>query len=344
MNSYQSKFSNFLTQQETNKEKKTVLIFDGLNLFLRSFQAVPVMNDNGDHIGGFLGFYRSLKKLLIDYNPDKVVIVFDGKGGSMRRRKIYKEYKDKRISAGTFNRFSDFKGQINETDSLKVQIANLVTFLECLPVHTVIIDGIEADDCIAYSVQSYLDTLFTEPVRKVIVSSDKDFIHLIDENTDVYSHSTKCLVNESNVKEIFGYLPKNYLTLRCFTGDRSDNINGAKNVGPKGLNKHFNLDGDQEVTVQEIVDRSKEEVASKSKLKLFSNIVNSEEIILRNYQLMQLLDVDISGQLKSQIRSNLESAPPSLNLVCMQQLFSEYGLNKEIGDLLAWKSIFERLK
>jgi DNA polymerase-1 len=344
MSNYQSKFSNFLTQQEINRGKKTILIFDGLNLFLRSFQAVPVMNDNGDHIGGFLGFYRSLKKLLIDYNPDKVVIVFDGKGGSMRRRKIYKEYKDKRISAGTFNRFNDFKGQINETDSLKIQIANLVTFLECLPVHTIIIDGIEADDCIAYSVQSYLNTLFEEPVRKIIVSSDKDFIHLIDENTDVYSHSTKCLINENNVKEIFGYTPKNYLTLRCFTGDRSDNITGAKNVGPKGLNKHFNLDGDQEVTIQEIIDRSKTEVASKSKLKLFSNIVNSEEVILRNYKLMQLLDVDISGQLKSQIRSNLESAPPSLNLICMQQLFSEYGLNKEIGDLLAWKSIFEQLK
>ena len=343
MNNFQSRFIDFMDRKEQFGDKKTVLIFDGLNIFLRSFQAVPVMNDNGDHIGGFLGFYRSLRKLLLDFSPDKVIVVFDGKGGSMRRRKIYKEYKDKRISAGTFNRFSDFKGQINETDSLKVQLAHLVSFLGCLPVHTIVPDGIEADDCIAYSVREYIDTLYPEPPHKIIVSSDKDFLHLIKEDISVYSHSTKSLITQENIKEIFGYTPENYLTLRCFTGDRADNITGAKSVGPKSLNKHFDLDGNNQVTIQDIFKKSEEELAGGSKLKLFSNIIKSKEEVMRNYLLMQLLDVDISGQIKSQIRSNLQSEVPSLDLICMQRLFSDYGLNKEVNDLLAWKSIFKHL-
>lgn len=344
MNSYQSKFNDFFDNREKYVERKTVLIIDGLNLFLRSFQAVPVMNDNGDHIGGFLGFYRSLKKLLLDYSPDKIIIVFDGKGGSTRRRKLYKEYKDKRMSAGTFNRFSDFKGQINETESLKVQLANLVLFLECLPVHTLVIDGIEADDCIAYTVTQFIDSLFTEPPHKIIVSSDKDFIHLIGDDVSVFSHTSKILITKENVKEIFGYIPKNYLTLRCFTGDRSDNINGVLNVGPKSLNKHFDLDQDREVTIPMIFTKCQDEIDNGTKLKLYSSIMNQKDIVIRNHLLMQLLDVDISGQLKSQIRSNLQAPPPSLNILCMKQLFVEYGLNKEVEDLLTWKSFFERLK
>ena len=52
-----------------------VLIIDGLNTYLRIWASVPIMNENGDHYGGVVGFLRSIGSNIRDYNPSKCVIV-----------------------------------------------------------------------------------------------------------------------------------------------------------------------------------------------------------------------------------------------------------------------------
>ena len=87
-----------------NKDKLTlpknpndvVLIIDGLNSFIRCFCCVPTHNDNGIHIGGLTGFLQSVGKAIRQFNPTRCVIVFDGVGGSQRRRKLYPDYKANR--------------------------------------------------------------------------------------------------------------------------------------------------------------------------------------------------------------------------------------------------------
>ena len=73
-----------------------VLIVDGLNLYLRAFALNGALNDNGVPVGGLTGFLRSLAYAIREVNPTRVIIVYDGAGGSQRRRKIHPEYKTNR--------------------------------------------------------------------------------------------------------------------------------------------------------------------------------------------------------------------------------------------------------
>ena len=72
-----------------------VLIIDGLNTFIRVFSVIPTTNDDGIHVGGIVGFLRSIGYTINMFRPTRVIIVFDGKGGSKHRRKLYPEYKAK---------------------------------------------------------------------------------------------------------------------------------------------------------------------------------------------------------------------------------------------------------
>ena len=73
-----------------------VLIIDGLNTFIRVFSVIPTTNDDGIHVGGIVGFLRSIGYTINMIRPTRTIVVFDGKGGSNRRRKIYPEYKQNR--------------------------------------------------------------------------------------------------------------------------------------------------------------------------------------------------------------------------------------------------------
>ena len=66
-----------------------VLVIDGLNNFIRCFSAIPMMGENGNHIGGLIGFLRSLSYITRLIRPTRILIVFDGKGGSQKRKKMF---------------------------------------------------------------------------------------------------------------------------------------------------------------------------------------------------------------------------------------------------------------
>ena len=63
-----------------------ILLVDGLNTFIRSFVANPATNDNGIHIGGISGFLHSIGYAIKNIKPTRIIICFDGTGGSQRRR------------------------------------------------------------------------------------------------------------------------------------------------------------------------------------------------------------------------------------------------------------------
>ena len=73
-----------------------ILIIDGLNTFIRVFSIYPTQNDDGIHIGGIVGFLKSLGHAIRTISPTRCIIVFDGKGGSSRRRKMFPGYKNNR--------------------------------------------------------------------------------------------------------------------------------------------------------------------------------------------------------------------------------------------------------
>ena len=80
-----------------------MLIIDDLNTFIRVFSVIPTTNDDGTHIGGIVGFLKSIGYTINMFRPTRLIIVFDGKGGSSRR-KLYQEYKFKRKTNIRLNR------------------------------------------------------------------------------------------------------------------------------------------------------------------------------------------------------------------------------------------------
>ena len=80
---------------DLHRNSKT-LVIDGLNTFIRSWSTAPNLNENGDHIGGIVGTLKSIGYAIRTLNPTRVVVVFDGKGGSQSRKDIYSGYKSER--------------------------------------------------------------------------------------------------------------------------------------------------------------------------------------------------------------------------------------------------------
>ena len=126
---------------------------------------------------------------------------------------------------------------------MRFQFSRLVSYLDALPVTFLSMDGIEADDTIAYITQMYEDV----SKKITIVSTDRDFYQLVNNQIEIWSPIKKKMYDTERVLNEFGVHPKNYVMYRSFTGDKSDNIPGVSGIGPKTLLKHVpNLNREQE--------------------------------------------------------------------------------------------------
>lgn len=276
------------TSPDSINVNSRVMLIDGTNFYLRCFMANPVMNENGEHLGGSLGFLRSMASYIRSFKPTRVIITFDGKGGSQMRRQIYSDYKGNRLAPKSFNRAELFENAEDEDKSLKHQFVRLVQYLRCLPTTVITLDHIEADDMIAYLTTNVLNTRSN---NTIIVSDDKDYLQLINEKVNVYRPVEKKLYKLEDVQERFGVPATNYHLYKVFLGDDSDNIPGVTGIGPKTAQKVSILHENRVVGLDEFLsfcEENKEE-------KLYRKILESKEDVIRNYKLMQLHDVNISG-------------------------------------------------
>ena len=155
---YKDILSKVSEEHKTNhlrERNSRVLIIDGLNTFIRSWTTNPTMNEDGDHTGGVIGSLKSIGYQIREFNPTRVIVTFDGKNGSESRKKIHEGYKAGREK----NRFrvnrtyGEMMSEEDERLSMRQQFVWLNDMLDYLPVQTMIYDGIEADDTIAYLTQ-----------------------------------------------------------------------------------------------------------------------------------------------------------------------------------------------
>lgn len=335
------KYRDFVNNVEVEKPD-TTLIIDGHNTYIRSFTTVPVVNDNGEHFGGTLGFLRSLVYLLKRFKPTEVVIVFDGKGGSVRRRKLYKEYKSGRKNKILPNRFADLKSPHTEEESFVYQLRLLGEYLQHLPVKLLAFDNIEADDVIAEIANVRSD----RNQSSVIVSSDKDFLHIVNSNITVYRPVKKKLYGGKLFKEDYEVVPANYLIRRVFEGDISDNITGVMGVGHRTLIKLFDkYTKDDEITFEEIFEECERQVKEGSKKKVYLKILDQKSILERNFKLMSLRKVDIAGTTKLSIQGILSRPANKLDLKSFKKLLVRDRLNSVIRNFEGWinTSIFNNI-
>jgi len=337
------KYISFLEQTKDDTHKAVnhlndrVLIVDGLNTFIRSFAVNPALNEDGLHIGGMVGFMKSVRYTCDILKPSRCIIVFDGKGGSKRRRKLYPEYKGTRKVKRRLNRNVDWgTAPQDEQHSMKQQMGRLIEYLEQLPLTLVSVDGIEADDTMAYISQQLL------PKSDVILmSTDKDFLQLIDDRVKVWSPTKKKLYNKQAVLEEFGIPSRNMLTYRILDGDKSDNINGVQGAGLKSLIKYIpQITEDKDFTAMDLINFVNN---SDSKIKLLENIKKSSNLLKRNYLLMQLNKVDIPNHTKMKIQGAVNGKVPQLVKYRFQTMFLKDKLTSAIPNLDSWIMEFVRL-
>lgn len=291
----------FDVSKEDTKYNSRVLFIDALNTFLRSYAAIPTLDDNGNHIGGMSGFLKSVGAVVRDFKPSRVVIVFDGKGGSQRRRKFYPSYKSNRKPPTRLNRQYDMTTEQQETENMKYQLVTLIEMLECLPVTIFTLDNIEADDVIAYA----SELITAQGGESIIYSTDKDFLQMVTETTKVYNPVKKKTFDVNTVIETYGVHPDNFVYYRALLGDKSDNIDGIRGAGDKTVRKLLPELVDNTATIDyDFIEQKYIDV--KKKPKLIENILDNKDIIERNMQLMQLRDVNISADAKMKIVHKLD--------------------------------------
>lgn len=298
----------FDSTEETLGYNSRVLLVDGMNTFIRNYCAMPTLDDNGRHIGGMAGFLKSVASAIKTFKPTRAIIVFDGAGGSQRRRKLYPEYKGHRKMVTRLNRNYSLGNDHEEKENMVWQMKELVTILESLPLVVVTIDNIEADDTIAYL--SHM--VESQGGKSIIYSTDRDFLQLASEQTKIYNPQKRKVYTPQSVVEEYGVHPHNFTFFRAIVGDTSDNIDGVRGVGMKTAVKYISelADGTTEVT-NDLLERKFADM--KKPPKTVQKLLSERHIIERNIKLMNLGEVNISVDAKMKIVAKFDSKPPTFN-------------------------------
>jgi DNA polymerase-1 len=317
-------------QPDTRSQLDSILIIDGLNTFLRSFTMINHVNSDGHHIGGLTGFLKSIGYAIKILNPTKVIIVFDGVGGSNAKKTVYAGYKANR-NVNRMTNYSIFSSKDEENESIANQISRLMQYLHLLPVTVIGIDGLEADDIIGYLTLRFESFPETKEVR--IMSADKDFLQLVSNKTSIYSPMKKKIYKPKDVLDEYGVSSYNFINYKVLLGDQSDNVPGVSGLGPKKLLKFFpELQHDTRVTLDSIVEKSTEKIKEN---KVFLSIVESYQQLQINEQIMSLDGNCISEENKKVIKEMFTNSF-TLDKYMFHQLYVNDKLGESIPNVENW--------
>lgn len=212
---------------KTTSQNPLILV-DGSSYLYRAFYALPPLtNSKGQATGAIYGVISMLRKLVQDYQPEHMAVVFDAKGKTFRDD-LFAQYKSQRPPM---------------PDDLKSQVAPLQEIVQGMGFPMLIIDGVEADDVIAtLAIQAEKNNMPT-----LISTGDKDILQLVNDHITCFNTMTNTLMDREGVINKFGIPPERIVDYLSLVGDKVDNVPGVPNVGPKTavkwLNEFGSLDG-----------------------------------------------------------------------------------------------------
>ena len=295
-----------------------VVVIDALNMFIRNYIVNGMISSNGNPIGGAVGFLNSLKKVMRESKPDQVVICWDGAGGSQKRRETVKEYKQGRKPIRKNYEVEGMSVQ-SQKENMVWQQQILMEMLNEMPIMQLVLDRVEADDIIAMITQSPR----YKGWQKVIVSSDKDFLQLLDGETVLYRPIQKKAWTKQTVIDEYGIAPENFVIARAIAGDKSDNLAGIQGAGLKTISKRLSfLCEDKMHTLDTVYDHC---TNIDSKLKFFERIVEGWDTVETNYKVMNLTPPSISVQGRQKINYAVENFQLELNATGLKKASVSHG-------------------
>jgi len=285
--------------KDNNGKANQLILVDGSSYLYRAFHAMPnLTNSRGEPTGAVYGITNMIRKLLADYEPEYIAVVFDAKGKTFRND-LYKEYKANRPPM---------------PDELRKQIEKTHQVIRALGLPLLMVEGVEADDVIG--------TLATQAAKQgidtLISSGDKDMAQLIDGKVHMVDTMKDVVYDDAEVVNKFGVGPDRIIDFLALVGDTSDNIPGVPKVGPKTAAKWLQDYG----SLDEIVAHA-DEISGKVGENLRASL---EQIPLSRELATIKCDVELEqgpGQLKRQ-------APDDDRL---RQLFSELEFKTWLSEL-----------
>ncbi len=298
---------------------KRLMLVDAQNQFMRSYIVNPTMSPNGDPVGGVVGFLQTMNKLCRQVRPDLFVVVWDGDGGSNKRRKQNKNYKVGR-KPPKLNRWSQSLNPAQIHTNRIWQQVRCIEYVNQMPIIQFRQPGVEADDVISYVKSLPILTDW----QKVIISSDKDFIQLLDSKTLLMRPTQDQILNTNRVLEEHSIHPTNFALARSMVGDKSDNIDGLNGVGLKTVAKAFPfLAEDRDYYLSDLKEHSERQ---ESKLSVYDKVIQDYKKVCDNYSIMQLSTPLISVQCANHINSTFEGYQPMFNTTEVNKMLSIDGL------------------
>jgi len=191
-----------------------LVLVDGSSYLYRAFHAMPKLsNSRNEPTGAVYGVVNMLRRLLKDYAPEHMAVVFDAKGKTFRDE-LFADYKAHRPPM---------------PDELVAQIDPLHAIVRALGMPLLQVEGVEADDVIGTLARAAAsagrDTL--------IATGDKDMAQLVDGHVRIVDTMKEEVYDRDGVIKRFGVAPEQMIDYLALVGDTSDNIPGVPGVGPK---------------------------------------------------------------------------------------------------------------
>jgi 5'-3' exonuclease len=313
-----------------------ILIIDAMNTLIRSFSLLKAMNPSGAHVGGLVGFMRSLGFLTRTIEPTRIFVVWDGKGGSANRKNMNSDYKANRATM-RITHWGLYDTKKEETEALVSQIYRTQDYLECLPVQQMMLEKLEADDIIAY--------LAKNTNKKVtIVSSDKDFLQLVSPNVEVYSPIKKKTLNMSNIVEDIQVIPENYNVIKALLGDNSDGLSGVKGLGIKTILSEFpDIVNKPGTTLDYIFEVCEAKIEEKKPKKIFAKILSEWDNVETNFKMMDLHETMLDDKEKDHILNIVNNDIPDLQVGAFLRFLDQDQINGITKNTEGWLETFRPL-
>ena len=198
----------------SKNNSQALILVDGSSYLYRAYHAMPnLSNAQGEPTGAVYGVINMLRKLIQDYQPQQMVVVFDAKGKTFRDD-MYAEYKANRPPM---------------PGDLRQQVEPLLDIVQAMGLPLLQIEGVEADDVIGTLAQQA-----TMEGRQVVISTgDKDMAQLVNDHVSLINTMSNTTMDADGVKEKFGVRPGQIIDYLALIGDTSDNVPGVPKVGPK---------------------------------------------------------------------------------------------------------------
>ena len=195
-------------------KKAPFILVDGSSYLFRAYHAMPnLSNSKGEATGAIYGVINMLRRLLGEYKPEQIAVVFDTKGKTFRHD-MYKEYKANRPPM---------------PDDLAEQIQPIHEIIRAMGLPLIAVPGVEADDVIGTLARQ----AEAAGIETIISTGDKDMAQLVDAHVHLINTMNDSYMDRDGVIEKFGIPPERIIDYLALIGDTSDNVPGVPKVGPK---------------------------------------------------------------------------------------------------------------